>query len=500
MRHVSLTDLPELRAEILAFLGPELLNGAPEVGLRLHEVRRTTARLHPLTTWWQRFQRDLEVSLQKNSFQISHDSARLAELYMALKFIRSVKNSERIFNAIRNRSTFYSTVFEAILAAMYLSHGYHLEIVDEGQREGEKSCDFIVNMGHGRVNVEAKSLEDLSIGENTRLEQACFAIQDLLLKNELCAHVRIEFFKPVSDPECARVVRTFNEFIQSGGGVGSCLVQGICRIEAAPIGQWGQWLPAPWVPEVKDKAMPQVYSFEVMVNMEGNVLHKNPCMISIGKYFQPRISNRIIRQIQRSALKFQSGEASLVHILLPYSEGRSLMDVVDASYNDVFRKLNKDHRRINTIILSAQLYDTNYRMFSDRFIAYDHYVVPNIRTKTELPEGFKLLLSDAKVEQQLGNQGKVTGWFSLGTPLEQQIGATLLWHCSEDGRSQLRIWQSHYGQLRAELVCLAHGRVVCESRVVRELGESWHLVVITWSDTEMIMYLDGDRIASTRMH
>ena len=374
---------------------------------------------------------------------------------------------------------------------MYLSHGYHLEIRAEGQREGEKSCDFMVNMGHGPVSVEAKSVEDLSVEEDARLEQACFEIQELLLKNERCAHVRLEFFKPVSGSECARVVRTFNEFIQSTGGLGSCLVQGICRVEAAPIGQWGQWLPAPWRPEVKDKGIPQVYSFEVMVNTEGEVLHRNPCIISVSKYFQARISSRILKQIQRSSLKFQPGEPSVLHILLPYSEGRSLMDVVDASYGDVFRKLNKDHRRINAAILTAQLYGANYRTFSDRFIVYDNYVVPNMRARAGFPEGFKLLLSDAKVDQQFGNQGTVTGRFSLRTPLEQQIGATLLWHCSEDGRSQLRIWQSHYGQLRAELVCLAHGRVVCESRVARELGDSWHLVAITWSVREMIMYLDG---------
>ena len=166
MREVRLKDLRALEAEILAFFGPNLLGDAVEPrGLRLHEVRKLAASAHPLTMWWRSLRRDIQRSLERNQISISRGSARLMELFVDLQKICSLPNSERIFFNINNKSTFYSAVFEAASAVIFSSSGYELGIAAEGKNEGKKTPDFVVYSDHDRINVEAKSLEDLSIEE-----------------------------------------------------------------------------------------------------------------------------------------------------------------------------------------------------------------------------------------------------------------------------------------------------------------------------------------------
>jgi DNA-binding XRE family transcriptional regulator len=496
MRQVSLNDLRALQAEILAFFGSELLGRAVEtIGLPHYEGRRVRTTAHPLATWWRSFQRDIDTSFQRNAISFSRESARLLELYTALQEIKSLPNFDRILTDIQNKSKFYSATFEAILAAMYRSSGYNLTITAEGEVEGEKAPDFIVYAGCDRVNVEAKSLEDLSSGEDERIDQMCFEIEGVLAKNKRCARVRIDFSKRVSGSECARVVRNVDHLLQTAGDAGTWMVQGICRVDIAPIGRWGDWFPGPWLPDAEEEGRRQFYSAETIVTAEGKVSCRNPQIISVSTHFEPRIDGRIIKQMRASSPKFRSGEAAVVHILLPCWTGTTLIEVIDASYNEVFNKLNKDYRRINAVVLSAQLYGN----FEDAAIRYNHYIIPNMRPQTELSEGFKLLFSDVRFEEQLGQSGGASMEFRLWRPLEEQTGSTLLWHCSKDGKSQIRIWSTYHGKLRAELVCVAHGRVICESRVDRDLGDAMHLLAVTWSDTEMVLSLDGERIATTNL-
>jgi hypothetical protein len=239
---------------------------------------------------------------------------------------------------------------------MYRSSGYNLEITAEGQFEGKKTPDFIVHSGHDRINIEAKSLDDLSQEEDEHLDQMCFEIEGALTKNRRCARVRIDFSKRVSGSECARVVRSVGYLLQTAGDAGIWLVQGICRVEIEPIGRWGEWFPGPWLPHAEEEGRRQFYSAEAIVTAEGKISCRNPQIISVRTHFEPRIHGRIIKQMRASSRKFRSGEAAVVHIFLPYWAGETLMDVIDASYNEVFEKLNRDHRRINSVLLSAQLY------------------------------------------------------------------------------------------------------------------------------------------------
>ena len=206
----------------------------------------------------------------------------------------------------------------------------------------------------------------------------------------------------MSGSECARVARSVDRLVRTADDSGLSIVQGICRVEIAPIGQWGEWFPGPWSPNAEEEGRLQFYTFETIATAEGEISSRNPQIISVGRHFEARIHGRIMKQMRRSSPKFASGEAAVLHIFLPYSAGETLMDVVDASYNEAFRKLNKNHRRINAVVLSAQLYGADY---GDAVVRYDHYIIPNRRPRTELPEKFKLLFTDAKVEQQLGQKG-----------------------------------------------------------------------------------------------
>ena len=54
-------------------------------------------------------------------------------------------------------------------------------------------------------------------------------------------------------------------------------------------------------------------------------------------------------------------------------------------------------------------------------------------------------------------------------------------------------------KLRAEPVCPARGRLVCESSTVRNLEAGSYPVVISWSKKEMVFYLGSERIGVTRL-
>ena len=129
---VTLDNLEHHKNEIKKLLGDDFINEIESIntiGLSWMKVLTTKARSHPFAMWWQSFKKDIEKSKSRGSLVLSQRSHLLLNMLYHLKVIENLANIERIIKSIKERSTFYSAIFEAFVASAYHIKGYEVEIV-----------------------------------------------------------------------------------------------------------------------------------------------------------------------------------------------------------------------------------------------------------------------------------------------------------------------------------------------------------------------------------
>lgn len=185
------------------------------IGLNELEARILEASAHPLAPWWATFERDVEASKQTGVLHLSDSSLILLSLLSDLLDIEHLRNVDRILKALKNRSTFFSALFEAYVAAAYVRMGMKVEIVQESIT-GEKTCDLCVSDGSDIVYIECKSLDDLQLKEGRQWDELHQRLVSLLRQYRRSWLVIIRSGATVGHAEKECIINAATEAIRIG--------------------------------------------------------------------------------------------------------------------------------------------------------------------------------------------------------------------------------------------------------------------------------------------
>ncbi|MEM3421963.1 MAG: hypothetical protein QW315_06885 [Candidatus Hadarchaeum sp.] len=342
MIEVSVERLDFYKSELERLLGSEFLEtqvkNVHTLGLKWSEVHRVQTSAHPLHLWWKPFKQNIQESKSVGQLRLSEQALQLLNLLSDLLDIETVPGTDRILAGLKNKSTFYSSVYEAAVAASYKSLGYNVIVIPESSIPGQKTPDLAVNNEHGTVYVECKSLEDISIGEATMWDQALERLSKALLGYRRNWIVRIRAGKQLESRDLERLIASITADIRSGRIESRQLLDGSFQVEY-------QFLCDPDV-EFKaqgvgfDRGYSEYGTFGVQVSRADTATKwRNPHAVFVHPHVELNLTKRLINEFKKATGQIPKGGPGIVHLQVPYRKGEQLLAVVDEAYNYIFRKL-----------------------------------------------------------------------------------------------------------------------------------------------------------------
>ena len=489
MLGVTLDNLEHHKNEIKKLLGDDFINEIESmnaIGLSWMKALETRAKFHPFATWWQSFKKDIEKSKSRGSLLLSQRSHLLLNMLSHLRVIETLPNIERIIKSIKDRSTFYSAIFEVFVASAYHIKGYEVEIVKERPNTAEKTCDFRIKIGGQTVYIECKSLEDFSIKETRKWEELFGRIHKSLDRHHRNWNINILSGKQIDHKdsdfiyaECVANIRNNNlgKMEISGGEF---------IIECSKISEWEEELEG----SLNIPTNCQLLSCQISTRASKNkVIAKNPRIIGVSPHFEGDIAPRLISEFKTATKQIPKLGPGIIHLAIPYKKGSQLIEVVDKSYYRIHRKLNKDSKRVNAVVISGVTIDEK----SKTSINYIHNIVPNLNTRSRLPSGFSILGSNDTGIVIPDNEGKVEIGFGF---YQEFMGVdpptyVLYDHSSNDGRYQLKIWKTWNDSFRFELFTPKLGRIYVDSNLIELDKREKHSFAARWNKNIIELFHDG---------
>jgi hypothetical protein len=189
----------------------------------------------------------------------------------------------------------------------------------------------------------------------------------------------------------------------------------------------------------------------------------NPVGITVKSFQKIDDFKRVSRCISSAHKQIPKEFPGVVHIELPYKVGSRLLDVTDPIFNRIFHNL-KTTPRINAVVFSARISQISTEP-PDYSVSPFAVIIPNPKPKKCLPPEFELPFTskDNSYSIQGHGEGTIVAEIVLHQPLVEHPGKYLFEHISIHGYPQIKVWQSHHGIFRVDVVDLTFGKYVFET-------------------------------------
>lgn len=410
----------------------------------------------------------------------------------------SVQGFSRILRTLKQNDLFYSSAFEACIAASYFSRGMEVEIVEESRVPGVKTSDLCVYV-HGKpVYVECKSLDDLSRGETRLWEQMITRLTKGLRRYKRCWVVSIYASSKIDGRTMENVCRQVNEDIRCGI-METRIVGTTIRIEYSNICKWETEHPLPLVFHNTRQA-PLGCAEADVYNKNWTGFYRNPRMVQIFPFEGGDIRRRLLAEIKRARSQLPREGPGIVHLEIPLTVGPRFLKVVDDSWESVFRTLNKDTKRINAIVLTGTLFQADPQLP----ISQNYYLIPHLEPRNGLPRDFSPLGVNPWLPSHTISDIEGTVEFTVTVPYtwRPSLSLNLLFWTSRHGKQQLYLWRTWDGTLRFDLFLPGIGRVCVQGSKEGLRPGGTYCFAGTWSEKhrKVCLYMNGRKIGQTNLH
>lgn len=115
-----------------------------------------TAKPHPLVEWTIEVEHWRHACIRTSRFELNESILKYSILGKALERVRGLKGFEKLEPRLKMKAEFYSAAFEAEVASSYVSRGWEVEFVEEGNN---RSPDLKVTREDGSVFLQSVSAE-----------------------------------------------------------------------------------------------------------------------------------------------------------------------------------------------------------------------------------------------------------------------------------------------------------------------------------------------------
>ncbi len=109
------------------------------------------------------------------------------------------------------------------------------------------------------------------------------------------------------------------------------------------------------------------------------------------------------------------------------------------------------------MVLMARTVNEHLKQGGNPILNYNT-VIPNSDPVRSLPGDFTILGAEVQDINMTSGEGTIYIEFEIPEPLAKQRGRQVFYHCTGDGRHQLRLWQSFSNRFRVDFVHPGFGR------------------------------------------
>jgi hypothetical protein len=493
MPDVDHRNIVEVVSRFRSVLGAEFvekeLNSLSIVGVSPVDAQRLRVSAHPIAEMWQLLCLEAARSAEAGKFLLSQTSMILLDWLYSIEQASMLPNANRMLDDVKSKGKFHSARHEAQIAARYAEKGYQVSFIPEGEAG---SADLLVATPDGEVYVECKSLRDPGKEDDPEWGQFEIETTKFLRKSKRCWSVYVQ--------SSARIDHSVRKSLSAA--VRLRIVEGVLDEIRLANEQIVVQFKKICEPEelVHRETLERVnafrgYSAAEFLKLEtGEVVQKNPIAIGIDALFEPNQTKRLVRDVKTAGRQLPKNKPSLVHIDVNVDDAGRAFGIVDHCWGAVHSRIERNHRRINAVVLSMGMLVLPTIGFGRYSI--ENAIIPNRRARQTLPSGFSVFgSSDVQhIDDQTDGEGTLLVIFSIDRPLSEQVGRSLLYNCSADGLRQLRVWQTYSNHTRFEVFTPAIGRKYADHELRGMVVGNNHLLEVYWSVNGVKVRLDHKAI------
>jgi len=526
--HITPQNIRKLSNELHNLLGEDFF--AKQVdsfsidGLNLRDGFIKEQNAHPLALMWKTFLNDISICEQRGTLLLNSDSIICLHALMYLNDLKGVKNHERIFNDLKIKEKFYSTLFEARIASEYRSKGYDIEIQDETSLNSGGICDFFITIDNKKIFIECKSLSDLLQIERKSWNELFIRISNMLESKNLSWNIEIYLGKEIESADVEKICSLLREDINSRKLENRYLSDSSIIIKKEPInkadlaniqktflistdasGDKGQIVfDQKQLAHLAKNGM-KLTNNKFDIEGQGLLITKFKMLnggepsslvafrVSIFPHADFDLTKRIISNIRKASKQVPKDEMSIIHIAVPNSIGNQLVRIVDNSYDKILRKLKRNHSRINAVVLYGQFFERN----PWGPLLFLNYIVPNMNSKNALPKGFDILGVENLNIEIPPEKGTVFFEFTIDPMWRRGLTYRIFHHSSHDGSCQLKLLTTTGNKIRLEIVTPVIGRQYLENEKPINLVPGYNYkFAARWGEGEISMFINGNKVGS----
>ncbi len=444
--------IAELPCRLEEHLGKEFitqLNKYNRAGLNSLQLKKLDKKSHPLCQYWQPLKQCIAESKQEQKLKLNEQTIFLVNIYFTLSICRSVKNIQVILSKLKKKGTFYSSCHELEVARYYIELGHQVDAIPETKN---KTPDLKVTTKQNEIlYAEAKLIEDLKQKEDSHWTILKSNIDKILQKHKKSLQVHLIALAPLTDIDQVAITKFIENYCKDHSLKGGCTATSKnLKIEIKKICDWNH--------EVKDELnFPDVgdlcSTIFSGVKKSDAFYISNIRNITVTKFTKIDIQKSIRKNIEKANKQAIVGFPLNVHVGLPNKKSKEILDITDFVQGSLIGDINRNFEKINAIIIQASSIETNSKALHP--LRSHKTIVPNFKSKNELPNSFKFSAYDTLESDSLTSNGSVElGYYGnkLQESMENDGFGEMFFICSNNAKSQMRLVLTSKNTLRLQLV------------------------------------------------
>lgn len=458
---VNQNNLESYISDFELFLGKSFIDDANNyiennnVGIK----NCTNKKVHPFYKYWNSYINDIKNTKEHNKLHISRDTVFILELLSNIKDIKNKKNISRIIHSLLQHNTFYSAVFESQILAYYSSM-YNIEIIEENQREKEKSPDFLLQTNDKNIYIECKALEDFEISNNIEYQKIIQNLSDYCQKKQKSNSIIIKTGENFSKSNTNLILSKIHHLINKNSNIETRIDEFDIEVIIQKILEWDSPMYGGiGVNHPSNVSFNLLYQMEILSN--GIPEYKNLILIGIESKPILNFEKRINNEITRARKQLMHDQYNILHIQLPISNDINFEKYIDDNYNNIKEYLENYARKINAVIISNPMY--SYKKSNPEIQTIQSVIIPNCRANKPIDFDFKMPYStvmyknipDLKIQNNKTKIELKDIFYTQNQSWEKApAGAILLNLVSSTAETQFKIWKSFIGLVTFDIVIM----------------------------------------------
>jgi len=498
MLEINPKNMNQIKDEFLSFFDSDFISEiisfdilGTKKGFQLNKVLSNT---HPLALKWKNLCSDIVNSEAGEKMIIGPDSLHILQLHALLLPLSETPNfKERIIERLSNKSSYYSTYYEVVVAASYVERGYSVEIVVETPDDNKKSCDFIVSTSLGKVMVEAKSLNDPEDKQQLIHEELDRLIRKTLMKHKRCYIVSIKARNVLELTDIEKIINKINTDIESDN---LTVVNNNLRSVSITYKSIGAWDTLYNDIEINNYRMSEFGNISWdLVHNKGVILgHKNPTGFELFPVNKIDRLNTIINNLRTAKKQLTHELPAIVHVEVK-GNPKVFHQTLDQCFDSVYRNLAGNFKSINAVVFENQYYN-HKPLHENDIIIYQNQVIAGKKSKFTLPEDFSLCVKQPAFNANDLDQARTVSFDIKLDDFENDCYREIFWKSTPDGLNQVRAYIVPNGRFRFEVIQSKFGRHYIEEdlsiikHIFHEKKTEWNKLTFTWGKKYIHLFIN----------